>query len=92
MLLRVRDSWLQCDACNKWRKVPASVEMGDLPETFVCADNDWEPEYASCDIPQEEWVSPQVTGLSIARFRCAKCCVMSRDRYCSFDQRFSHAD
>lgn len=59
MLLGVKSnirSWLQCDACDKWRKVPANAGMDDLPETFVCEDNDWEPQYASCDVPQEQWV------------------------------------
>ena len=26
--------WVQCDACGKWRKIPASVDASKLPEKW----------------------------------------------------------
>jgi hypothetical protein len=50
-------NWVQCEnpACMKWRKVPWHVDIDTLPETFFCKDNVWNPNSASCDVPEDEW-------------------------------------
>ena len=44
--------WVQCAACNLWRRVP--YELGDdaIPDDWTCAANEWDPERAACDVPQ----------------------------------------
>lgn len=49
--------WVQCENpdCLKWRKIPWHVDIDLLPEVFFCADNKWDPERTSCDIPEDNW-------------------------------------
>ncbi|KAI4296631.1 hypothetical protein L6164_036576 [Bauhinia variegata] len=42
--------WAQCEDCNKWRKLPASVL---LPSKWTCSDNSLDPERSSCSAAQE---------------------------------------
>lgn len=42
--------WAQCDKCLKWRRIPWYVDPEQLPHYWVCADNEWDPERASCDV------------------------------------------
>lgn len=51
----VREQWVQCDnkSCGKWRRLPASVSMDDLPSTWYCYMNHWRLDLASCDAPEE---------------------------------------
>lgn len=42
--------WAQCDKCLKWRRIPWYVNPEQLPDYWVCADNKWDPERASCDV------------------------------------------
>ena len=44
--------WAQCDKCLKWRRIPWYVDPEQLPDYWVCADNKWDPERASCDVSQ----------------------------------------
>ncbi|KAM1703202.1 hypothetical protein TB2_027981 [Malus domestica] len=46
------DSWVQCDACHKWRKLPASI--ADASEAWFCSMNA-DPFYQSCSVPEEAW-------------------------------------
>jgi hypothetical protein len=48
-----RDSWVQCDGCSKWRRIPQSLanELGDHAQ-WHCKDNP-NPAFASCSTPQE---------------------------------------
>ena len=46
---------VQCDACHKWRRLPASLD--GWPRNFYCALGVWEPRLASCEAPEEEWVN-----------------------------------
>lgn len=48
-------TWVACDACEKWRKLPATVDEHELPENWTCADNIWDPAHASCDAEEEQW-------------------------------------
>ena len=47
--------WVQCErkTCKKWRKVPGHVNMSSLPEMWYCEMNQWDPDRASCDVPDD---------------------------------------
>ena len=45
--------WIQCDACKKWRIIPAHMS-GWLPDIWHCDENLWDPKRASCSVPQQE--------------------------------------
>lgn len=47
-----RDNWVQCDHCEKWRRLPAYVNMDTLPKEWYCKLNK-DTNYNSCDIPEE---------------------------------------
>ncbi|GLI58399.1 hypothetical protein VaNZ11_000099 [Volvox africanus] len=44
--------WVQCNKCQKWRKVPYNVKDDDLPEDWECKHNTWDMRHASCLSPQ----------------------------------------
>ena len=50
----VAEEWIACDACGKWRRVPASL-AGALgkDQKWTCAQNP-RPAFASCDAPEEK--------------------------------------
>eukprot|EP00980_Cylindrotheca_fusiformis_P029509 scaffold23496_cov188-Cylindrotheca_fusiformis.AAC.7 len=50
-------NWVQCEnpACLKWRKLPWHVDIDTLSDNFFCKDNKWNPNSASCDVPEDEW-------------------------------------
>uniref|UniRef100_A0A8C4K0A3 MORC family CW-type zinc finger 3 n=1 Tax=Dromaius novaehollandiae TaxID=8790 RepID=A0A8C4K0A3_DRONO len=43
-------TWVQCDACLKWRKLPDGIEH--LPEKWYCSLNP-DPQFRSCNVPEE---------------------------------------
>ncbi|CDJ48394.1 Amine oxidase family protein, related [Eimeria brunetti] len=45
----VYDNWVQCDACNKWRRAPNPITS----EKWFCRMNTWAPQFASCEAPEE---------------------------------------
>jgi hypothetical protein len=47
--------WVQCDGCLKWRKLPWHVHPDDLPEQFLCKNNQWNPNANSCESPEDHW-------------------------------------
>ena len=51
------DQWVQCDACEKWRRLPKREHENypdELSDSWTCEMNTWNSEYASCSAPQEE--------------------------------------
>ncbi|KAJ1459442.1 hypothetical protein M885DRAFT_434992, partial [Pelagophyceae sp. CCMP2097] len=34
--------WVQCDRCEKWRRVPATIDTSQLPEQWFCEMNRWD--------------------------------------------------
>jgi hypothetical protein len=45
------EEWVQCDSCARWRLLPAPTHPmypGELPDTWNCAMNQWNPSQASC--------------------------------------------
>ena len=47
------ESWVQCDACRKWRKLPEST-LPDATSAWFCSMNR-DPLYKSCTDPEESW-------------------------------------
>ena len=45
--------WIQCCKCEKWRKIPYSIEDDQIPDDWTCHDNVWDPYYNSCGTEQE---------------------------------------
>lgn len=46
-------SWVQCEQCKKWRRVPWHIDVDSLPEVWDCAMNTWDPDSANCVISQD---------------------------------------
>ena len=38
----------QCDRCEKWRRLQPGMAAHSLPESWSCAQNEWDARYASC--------------------------------------------
>ncbi|XP_033106039.1 MORC family CW-type zinc finger protein 3-like [Anneissia japonica] len=45
-------TWVQCDKCSKWRKLPDSVDPDQLPERWFCSMNK-DTSQNNCNVPQE---------------------------------------
>ena len=45
--------WVQCEKCDKWRKLPAHIEPDELPDTWYCSMNTWNSNL-SCDTPEDK--------------------------------------
>ncbi len=58
------DHWVQCEAahCHRWRRVPASINLETLPDKWFCRMNTWDPERASCEVPEEKDEQPLQPG------------------------------
>ncbi|XP_052193368.1 F-box protein At3g54460 isoform X2 [Diospyros lotus] len=46
-------TWVQCDACHKWRKL-ADASMADTATAWFCSMNT-DPLHQSCSVPEESW-------------------------------------
>ncbi|XP_067300066.1 MORC family CW-type zinc finger protein 3a isoform X2 [Pseudorasbora parva] len=49
---RPDQSWVQCDDCLKWRKLPDGIDMNKLPEKWFCRLNP-DPQFRRCEEPEE---------------------------------------
>ncbi|XP_031521588.1 MORC family CW-type zinc finger protein 3 isoform X2 [Papio anubis] len=47
---RPDQTWVQCDACLKWRKLPDGMDQ--LPEKWYCSNNP-DPQFRNCEVPEE---------------------------------------
>lgn len=47
------ETWVQCDACSKWRKV-ADQHEANTSTAWFCSMNS-NPSYQSCNVPEESW-------------------------------------
>ena len=56
--------WIQCDGCNKWRRVPAFVNLDEI-ETWYCKYNQWDPQKADCNVPEESYDATQEHTLTV---------------------------
>mmetsp|Transcript_3823 Transcript_3823/g.5945 ORF Transcript_3823/g.5945 Transcript_3823/m.5945 type:complete len:1333 (+) Transcript_3823:77-4075(+) len=62
-------TWVQCNKCTKWRKVPARVDKDELPDVWYCAMNTWAPEYARCSAKEESDTSTPLQQVGGGRGR-----------------------
>ncbi|XP_032807386.1 uncharacterized protein LOC116940990 [Petromyzon marinus] len=55
-------NWVQCDRCNKWRKLPLGTSLDTLPEQWFCEMNP-HPLNMGCAVPEqpmgEDGVAPE---------------------------------
>lgn len=51
--LEYNDTWVQCDACCKWRKL-GEASISDASAAWFCSMNS-DPLYQSCSVPEESW-------------------------------------
>ncbi|KAK8961787.1 F-box protein [Platanthera guangdongensis] len=47
------ETWVQCDACKKWRKLVDKQNL-DTAAAWFCSLND-DPSHQSCSVPEEPW-------------------------------------
>ncbi|GAB4827393.1 hypothetical protein Ancab_034278 [Ancistrocladus abbreviatus] len=47
------ETWFQCDACQKWRKIPDG-SVADATAAWFCSMNT-DPLFQSCNVPEESW-------------------------------------
>ncbi|XP_028837539.1 MORC family CW-type zinc finger protein 3b isoform X2 [Denticeps clupeoides] len=45
-------SWVQCDRCLKWRRLPDGIDCNILPEMWFCSMNP-DPQFRSCHVEEE---------------------------------------
>jgi len=46
--------WVRCNSCDKWRALPASVDVSKLPEIWFCSLNE-DPLRNSCEDSEEDY-------------------------------------
>ncbi|XP_059150084.1 MORC family CW-type zinc finger protein 3-like [Physella acuta] len=46
-------TWVQCDLCLKWRRLPLETQTKNLPDKWFCRFNT-DSTHNRCDVPQEE--------------------------------------
>ena len=49
------NAWVQCEKCNKWRRVPWNVDAEKLPDSWECQMNYWDLDKASCESPTDDF-------------------------------------
>lgn len=57
------NSWVQCESCRKWRRVPWNVDPEKLPELWECSLNYWDLDKASCDSPIDDFDADRETTI-----------------------------
>ncbi|XP_039048235.1 cysteine-tryptophan domain-containing zinc finger protein 3-like isoform X1 [Hibiscus syriacus] len=50
----IKENWVCCDKCQKWRLLPISINPSDLPEKWLCIMLNWLPGMNHCSIDEEE--------------------------------------
>ncbi|XP_036316637.1 MORC family CW-type zinc finger protein 4 isoform X5 [Pipistrellus kuhlii] len=59
-------TWVQCDECLKWRKLPGKVDPSTLPARWFCYYNS-HPKYRRCSVPEEQELTDEDMYLSKAK-------------------------
>eukprot|EP00549_Striatella_unipunctata_P022103 CAMPEP_0118689484 /NCGR_PEP_ID=MMETSP0800-20121206/9518_1 /TAXON_ID=210618 ORGANISM="Striatella unipunctata, Strain CCMP2910" /NCGR_SAMPLE_ID=MMETSP0800 /ASSEMBLY_ACC=CAM_ASM_000638 /LENGTH=1395 /DNA_ID=CAMNT_0006586893 /DNA_START=212 /DNA_END=4399 /DNA_ORIENTATION=- len=49
----VEFKWVQCEKCEKWRVIPASIDDSDLPDQWFCEMNIYDPKRNFCEAPEQ---------------------------------------
>lgn len=55
----VNSTWVQCDRCQKWRRLRGVQDGKKLPTKWYCSMNKNDPERASCSAPEEDYGTPE---------------------------------
>ncbi|XP_039047855.1 cysteine-tryptophan domain-containing zinc finger protein 3-like isoform X2 [Hibiscus syriacus] len=50
----IKENWVSCDQCMKWRLLPISIKPTDLPEKWSCSMLNWLPAMNHCSVDEEE--------------------------------------
>ncbi|KAA8529333.1 hypothetical protein F0562_033868 [Nyssa sinensis] len=50
----VKEDWVCCDKCQKWRLLPLGTNPDSLPEKWLCSMLNWLPGMNRCSISEEE--------------------------------------
>lgn len=43
-----KQEWVQCEKCEKWRRLPPRISAADLPDIWYCSMNTWDINSATC--------------------------------------------
>ncbi|KAL9189654.1 hypothetical protein ACHAXT_009329 [Thalassiosira profunda] len=56
-----KQEWVQCEKCEKWRRLPPRISAKDLPDVWYCSMNTWDINLATCTAIEDkhEANSPQ---------------------------------
>ncbi|CAA6654243.1 unnamed protein product [Spirodela intermedia] len=52
--LLVKEDWVCCDICQKWRLLPYGTNTDHLPSNWLCTMQDWLPGMNKCSFSEEE--------------------------------------
>uniref|UniRef100_A0A8C8SLM6 MORC family CW-type zinc finger 4 n=1 Tax=Pelusios castaneus TaxID=367368 RepID=A0A8C8SLM6_9SAUR len=63
---RPDQTWVQCEECLKWRKLPSKVDPASLPEKWFCHLHP-HPKYKNCSAPEEQEPSDEEMSPSYDR-------------------------
>ncbi|KAG3115577.1 hypothetical protein PI124_g1986 [Phytophthora idaei] len=66
-----QDDWVQCDKCQKWRRLPNQVNVSELPTVWYCKMNKWDKRHNKCSAPEEKLVV-LMNGPDLAEYRQRK--------------------
>mmetsp|Transcript_9994 Transcript_9994/g.12711 ORF Transcript_9994/g.12711 Transcript_9994/m.12711 type:complete len:530 (-) Transcript_9994:133-1722(-) len=47
-------NWVQCEKCEKWRRLPPRICAEDLPDVWYCSMNTWDVNSASCTAEEDK--------------------------------------
>ena len=58
-----KQEWVQCEKCEKWRRLPLRISAEDLPDVWYCSMNTWDIHLATCTaIEDKHEASPARTS------------------------------
>ncbi|KAL3661307.1 hypothetical protein V7S43_013512 [Phytophthora oleae] len=66
-----QDDWVQCDKCQKWRRLPNQVNVSELPASWYCKMNKWDKRHNKCTAPEEKLVV-LMKGTDLVEYRQRK--------------------
>ncbi|XP_010215100.1 PREDICTED: MORC family CW-type zinc finger protein 4 [Tinamus guttatus] len=63
---RPDQTWVQCEECLKWRKLPDKVDLASLPEKWFCYLHP-HPKYRNCSAPEDQDTSDEEKSPSLSQ-------------------------